>query len=293
MWLLVISCAVQAEVELSDQARANFGITTTVATAAQVTRQWQAMAQVLDAAPLVTTLAESRAAQAAALASSAELQRLEALYKADNVALKVVEAARAQTVSDQSRVQTVQAQLLGSWGRAISRMSATEREQLAQAVLAGKQILIRAELAGNAPGSLTVYAVRLQLPDNNSVNATLLGSMPLSNIQAVGKAYLLSAATTAEVDLQPGEVLTAELQDAARPVSGIQLPRAAVIRWQGQQWAYVEQSPGHYQRVALSIVQWSEQGALVNTGVKAGDKVVTTGASLLLGAELAPAGKDE
>jgi hypothetical protein len=61
------------------------------------------------------------------------------------------------------------------------------------------------------------------------------------------------------------------------------------LRWQGQQWAYVETEAGHYRRVALTIAQWLDDAALVTAGIKSGDKVVTTGAGLLLGAELKPA----
>jgi multidrug efflux pump subunit AcrA (membrane-fusion protein) len=112
-------------------------------------------------------------------------------------------------------------------------------------------------------------------------------------VQSLGKSYLLSAQLNKDTELQPGQMLSAEFQDATRTTTGIKLPRAAVLRWQGQQWAFVEKQAGHYQRVPLTIAQWLDDAVLISAGseqgIKPGDKIVTTGAGMLLGAELKPA----
>ncbi|MGD9842478.1 MAG: hypothetical protein AB7F79_06185 [Steroidobacteraceae bacterium] len=288
LWLLTAPLA-QADVELNEATRANFGIATIAAEMAQVLRQWQASAQVLDASALVSILAETSAAQAAATASTSELKRVTALHQSgNNAALKTVEAARAQAIADHSRVTALQAQLLGSWGSSISRMTAAQREQLMQSILDGEVVLLRAELPGSTI-TLSPRSVRLRfLSESNSINAKLLGAMPQTNSQSLGKAYLLSAPTDDQSALQPGQVLSAELEDATRSVSGIKLPRAAVLRWQGQQWVYVEHEAGHYQRVAITVTQWLDEAVLVTADIKSGDKVVNRGAGLVLGAELLP-----
>jgi hypothetical protein len=287
--LLLCQSMTHAEVVLTDQVRANFGITTAVANTEQVARHWQATAQVLDTASLISGLADLHAAQATATASNNEAQRMEALYKADNASLKAVEATRAQAANDHAHVQSLQAQLLTGWGAAITRLPTAAREQLMHEILAGKIALIRAEVAASAPTSLGASSVTMKLlNDDRAIKATLLGTLPQTNAQSVGKAYLLSAAVNEQLDLQPGEVLSAELQDSTRKLTGVKLPHAAVVRWQGQQWAYVETAVGHYQRVALQIAQSLPDGLLVGDGIKAGDKVVNVGTGLLLGAELAP-----
>ena len=288
--LLSIQFPVFADVTLDEKVRENFGIASVAAVSSRQSRQWQASAQVLDASSLVGTLAEIKAAKAAAGASASELKRLEALYQAgNNAALKTVEAARAQTVVDASHVQTLQSQLLSMWGSSISRMPDAERERLSQSVLSGKLVLIRAELIENAPTTLTAQNVRLKfLSDGITVTARLLGAMPQNNGQSLGKAYLLSAPVSEQGELQPGQILSAELQDSARSLTGISVPSAAVLRWQGQQWVYIEHEAGHYQRVAITVSQWLNDAVLVSKGIKTGDKVVTVGAGLILGAELAP-----
>ncbi len=291
--LCLASITQAAEVELSDKVRDNFGITTVPVNGAQVAQRWQAQAQVLDATTLVSTLAELRSAHSAAMASAAESKRLEALHQADsNASLKSVEAARAQAVSDQARVQMLRAQLLSSWGNGIARMADDAREQLAKQILNGSAVLIRAELNSNG-GKLAADKVRLSfLSGEASVSAQLLGKLPQS-INSLGTAYLLRASINADQDLQPGQVLQAELQDVSRIVTGIKLPRAALLRWQGQQFVYVETAANHYLRKAVQVSQWLEDAALLKSGLSAGDKVVTTGAGLLLGAETAPAEEEE
>jgi|GEM_PF-1481877 len=291
---LLLALPVRAEVELSEKVRSNFGISTVTASTVQLNRQWHATAQVLDGLTLVTGLADLRAAQATADASQAELQRLEQLYKADtNAALKNVEAARAQAIGDNGRVQTLQAQLISSWGAGIARMKANEREQLTQGLLAGTLVLVRAELI-NAPTAFTASTIRMKLlNDEATLNGKLIGALPQTNAQTLGKSYLISTQPTKEWELQAGQMLSVELQDATRTTSGIKLPRAAVLRWQGKQWAYIETAAGHYEREALTVSQWLDDAVLVSAGIKPGDKVVVSGAGLLLGAELKPANSDK
>jgi hypothetical protein len=277
-----------AEVELTDQVRDNFGIATATATRSQAVQVWQATAQVLDGASLAALVADLRAAQAASVASTSELQRVETLQQADNASQKTLENARMQAVADRSKVQSLRAQLLGSWGTSVVRLSDAALQELTQRILAGTAVLARAEAVGNA--SLNkVDAVRVKLPDSsNAFSGKLLGAMPQRSEQPIGGAWLLRVDMSAEQAWQPGQVLAVELQDAQKKVSGISVPRAAVVRWQGQQWVYVQTSANHYERKAVQVVQWLAQAALVTGAINADDKVVTVGAGLLLGAELNP-----
>lgn len=292
MWLQV---PVYAAVELSEQVQNNFGINSVAAVAVQSPRQWQAGAQVLDASPLVSVLVDLKAAQATANASSSELKRLEALHQSNNNAsLKTVEAARAQVMADSARLQVLQSQLLNSWGSGVSKLPAQSKDQLLQAILSGQQVLVRADILDQKIPLISVSAVLLKtLSDGRVINAKVLGALPQSQGQSLGKSYLLTVSLNQHIDLQPGEVLTAELQDTAHNIQGVRVPKSAVVRWQGQQWVYLEKDGGHYQRVAISIAQWTGDDVLITKGIKAGDKVVASGAGLVLGAELSPPEAEE
>jgi multidrug efflux system membrane fusion protein len=281
-----------AALELDAKVRDNFDLATLAVAQGTVAQQWQTVAQVLDASPLVMLVADLHAARAADAASASELKRVQALYQDDNgVALKLVEAARAQAAADDSKLQSLRAQLLGGWG-ALARMNESALNALTQRILNGSTLLVRAELPGNAP-PLPAQTVRLNLlPGSTHIAGQLLGAMPLRTEQTVGSAYLLSIEASSGLELQPGQLLNAELQDISHKLSGITVPSAAIVRWQGRHWVYVQVTATHYERKVVQVAQWLADGALVSSGLKAGDQVVTRGAGLLLGAELAPAEAD-
>jgi hypothetical protein len=282
-----------ADVDLTDQVRDNFGIATTAVARSQSAQVWHATAQVLDAAALAALSADLRAAQAASVASSGELMRVEALQLADNASQKTLEGARMQAATDRSKVQSLRAQLLGSWGTSVAQLPDGSLDELTQHILAGTAILIRAEVAGNASLS-KANEVRVKLPDDgNTFSGKLLGAIPQRSDQPMGNAWLLRVDMKAEQALQSGQVLTVELQDAQKKISGISVPRSAIVRWQGQQWVYVQKAANHYQRKSVQVVQWQTQTAVLTGEVTVDDKVVTTGAGLLLGAELNPASEAE
>lgn len=292
LWLQVPA---YAAVELNEQVQHNFGIHSVAAVAVQSARQWQASAQVLDASGLVGLLADLNAAHASANASSSELRRLEALHQSNsNASLKAVEAARAQAMVDSARIHSLQAQLLNSWGSRVIKLSAQSKEQLIQALLSGQQVLVRADVLEQTASAISVGAVRLKsFSDDPVINAKVLGALPQPQGQSLGKSYLLAASVNQHIELHAGQVLTAEFQDTAHSVQGIRVPKSAVVRWQGQQWVYLEQEAGHYQRVAITVAQWVADDVLISKGIKVGDKVISSGAGLILGAELSPPETEE
>ena len=285
-----LQASAYAAVQLTDQVQHNFGIHSVSAVIAQSATEFQASAKVLDASGLVGILADLKAAHALANASKNELKRLELLYQTDNnAALKTVEAARAQVANDLSHVESVQAQLLSNWGGSIVHLSPQAQEQLLQSLLKGQQMLVRADLADQTSSMSSASTVHLKgFSDDRLINAKVLGALPQTQGQSLGKSYLLAVSVNKQIDLQPGQVLIAQLQDTVHKIQGVRVPKSAVVRWQGQQWVYVEPEAGHFQRVGVSIAQWIGDDVLISKGIKAGDKVVTSGAGLILGAELSP-----
>lgn len=282
LWAASMSAA---GLELTETVRENFGIDTVAVTTGRMAQQWTAAAAVLDAEPLLSPVAELRAAQAASTASANDLRRSETLQQAgNNVSVKVVEEARARAAADRNKVQVLRAQLLSKWGSVITRMPDAQLDRLAQQVLDGRAVLVRMEITG-VSGALNARDIQLQrLPDGERFNGRMLGAMPQRAGQSAGRSYLLSVAP-GTADLQPGQALDANVRDTVRGVSGIVVPRAALLRWQGQNWVYVHAAANRYQRRRVQVVQWLDDSVLVSEGLSAGDEVVTTGAGLLLGAE--------
>jgi len=292
-WPLIVLCACGGahageSVKLDAHQRENLGIATTALAAVDAPRSWAATAQVLDPTPLVSLAGELAAAQAAAEGSRHELDRALELHAADaNVSQKAVEAARAQSLSDAGRAAALRAQLAGSWGRALAELPEQAREHLVHELAAGTQVLVRAETRLDS-SKAQLKDARLQLLSGaESWEARVLGAATPGQGQALGGAYLLSA--PAAPMLQPGRVLTAELRDRGAPLHGVKVPRGAIVRSQGEDWVFIEVAAGSFERRPLHAAAWLEDGCVVQEGVRAGERIVTTGAGLLLAAESAPA----
>jgi hypothetical protein len=278
-----------ADVTFSAEQRAAAGIETRVLENVSVPRVWAATAQVLDPAPLIALAGDLRAAQAASAGSRHELERSERLYAAEgNVSLRAVEAARAQALGDEGRVAALRAQLLTSWGRALTDMGDASRDRLIGELTAGRRVLMRADTRRTDLGAARLSGARVSLiGDGRGWDADVLGPAAPATTPAVGNLYLLAA--PAAQGLEIGRALTAQLRDAGDVLHGVKVPRSAVVRWQGSDWVFIETSANRFVRRRIEPVEWLEDGCLVAEALRAGERIVTVGAQVLLAADTAPA----
>jgi hypothetical protein len=86
--------------------------------------------------------------------------------------------------------------------------------------------------------------------------------------------------------LRPGAAVVAYLPRTEAPLTGVTLPRSAVVRFLGKAWVYCQLSADRFARREIPATQPTDDGWFVPSGVKAGERVVATGAQLLLSEEL-------
>lgn len=85
--------------------------------------------------------------------------------------------------------------------------------------------------------------------------------------------------------LRPGTLLSAFAKGPARPSRSVMVPSSAVVQWDALAWAFVERAPGQFVRVRVPTTTPVPGGWLVDEGVRTGERVVVTGAGLLLSEE--------
>jgi hypothetical protein len=271
-------------IELDAGAQARLGVRLATLAAGDAPASTRALAEVLDPAALAKAAGELDAAQAAAQAARAEAERTRALFAAQgNTSRKSMEAAQAQAVAEQARLRQAQVALRGSWGEALAGMEAPQRNRLIDALVAGTQVLLKAEALGpDAPSR--VRAASLQMPHGTSLPARVLGRLPRSG-SGLAAGWLLQADAGA---LVPGMVLTAQLAGEEKPVRGVLLPRAAIVRWNGLEWAYVATGATRFERRVVSARAMTPAGWLVGAPFKPGERVVVQGAEALIEVDAAP-----
>jgi len=114
------------------------------------------------------------------------------------------------------------------------------------------------------------------------LTGALVGPAPEADPLTRAPAWLYRV--TGGTALRPGALLTAfAAQPAAR--RGVLVPSAAVVQWDALAWCYVERAPGQYVRVRVGTEHPVPGGWLVEQGVAPGERVVVTGAGLLLSEE--------
>jgi multidrug efflux pump subunit AcrA (membrane-fusion protein) len=76
--------------------------------------------------------------------------------------------------------------------------------------------------------------------------------------------------------------LTALLELPGDALPGVVIPRAAVVRSEGRGWAFVQTGDDTFTRREVALTRPTSDGWFVAEGFKPGEKVVVTGAQVLL-----------
>ncbi|ADM10836.1 hypothetical protein PB2503_00345 [Parvularcula bermudensis HTCC2503] len=272
-------------VTMSPEDQTRLGVEETVMTATEAPQALPAIVQVLDAGALAALDADLATALAAAGASQRDYQRTLGLARNDQSASRAaVEAARSKAEGDEARASLLRRRLALEWGPAIAAMSAQDRASLLDAIATGDAALLRADSL-EAPGGL-VGTVTITLPDRQTATAEPIGltGSASTRLQTIGTLAVLRGPEA--LSLRSGRSLGGTI-DSGESLTGILLPREAIVRLDGDAWAYVETGPDTFFRQQIVSPRIVADGWLVTTVFTPGDRVVTSGAGALLAVERA------
>ena len=281
---------VDGTVHLEPVQQRRAGIMTALPVSGSAPTIQSAYARALDVGPLAAIDAEIAAAGAVASASRSEALRLAALAAQDQSAsARSVEAARAQAMVDQARVDLASRRIGLEFGPGMARLGPGQRRALLIEIAAGRAALIRIDRPGGA------VAGRVRVLDGNlSEMPVLLGAAATSDARLQSAGVLAVVRGPLAVAATGGRVLAATVETDSRE-SGTILSRDSLVRWRGGLWAYVQTVPDTFLRRELSDARPVEDGWFVPTGFTSADKVVVAGAGVLLAIERgadAPAEED-
>lgn len=239
--------------------------------------------------------AQVEATLAALNVSRKEFDRLKTLYADDhNVSEKAVQLAEATWHSDAARVNAAQAALLTieqnaqqQWGATLAE-SVMDDSALFKRLAAQQDVLIQLTLPLGNKISPTPQTIRLQLPDGNFAQASLISPSPRVDQRFQGRSYFYSAPAH-KTGLAPGMNIPAYLPTGPQE-QGVLIPSTAVVWWQGKAWIYVQEDKGRYVRTEISTTSAMNDGWFAANDELSDKPIVVTGAQLLLSAEFRPQG---
>ena len=272
-----------ATLRLSVDTQHRLGIATQRTTVSRQSNEIDAFAKVLDPAPLAQTDSDLRTAVAAAAASSAQAKRAAALHAADgSVAAKDVEAAVSQARQDALKVALLRRQLGLAWGPGVARLSDAARGRLVHGLADGTAALVHVDTHNN-DGQAGARFVKVDIGDG-SARGVVIGPARQAESRLQSSGLIVEVTGPQAVLLSVGLTQSAHIE-ASSPLSGVVVPRAAVVRFRGAAWVYVRTGPEAFERRLLQNPIAEADGLFVAQGFGDGEEVVTQGAQALFAAE--------
>lgn len=247
-------------------------------------------ARALDLTPLAAISAEIQSARAALAASEAEARRQAALAAQDQSAsVRAVELARAQAQADRARVTLALRRAGLEYGSGLSGREGQLDGLVAQAAH-GEAALIRLDFEDGAPPA----GVAVTITDGDirllaQVIGPAVGADP--NLQSAGVLAIVHGPVARS--LAVGRVMRAVLPGLGPVQKGVVVPRSSIVRTQGGLWVYRVEQDGTFRRVELQSPVAHETGWFVRKGLRPGDRIVSAGATALLGLEAGPPAEEE
>ena len=290
--LLLAPAAALAEgptVSLDAALQGRLGLKTEALTAQRHASQIDAFAKVLDPGPLAQLQSDLLSAEASAAASKAEAARAQALNATGGtVASKDVEAARAQAEGDASRVELLRRRLGLEWGPGIAAMSPARLAALIADLARGHAALVHVDTPSNE-GQAGARSVEVDV-GAGSAHGVVLGPARAAEPRLQSSGLIVEVSGPSAVLLSVGLTQSAHINTTAAVV-GVLLPRAAVIRFNGSDWAYVQLNSTSFERRLVADPIPEDKGLFVARGFHSGDQVIAEGAAEVFAVQQAQAAR--
>jgi hypothetical protein len=281
-------CVAQAQaptVTLDAALQTRIGVKTQALTLQHRTSQIDAFAKVLDPGPLAQLQSDLSTAEASAAASQAEAARAQALHAAGgSVASKDVEAAKAQADTDAEHVDLLRRRLGLEWGPGVARLSERQRKALIASLARGDAALVHVDTPSNE-GQAGARTVDIDI-GADSAHGRVLGAARAAEPRLQSSGLIVEVTGKSAVLLSVGLTNSAHI-NSTDAVKGVLLPRSAVIRFEGSDWAYVRRGPTAFERRLLNAPIAQDQGLFVSGGFQSGDAVIVQGAAEVFAVERA------
>ena len=236
--------AVLLKLDAATQAR--LGVVTAPLAAVRKTASVRGFARAVDPVPLATLDSDIVAAISALSASQAEATRTRTLNADDQtVSKRVAETAAAQARADASKLALLRRRLGLEWGPSLQALSDARRGRLVGDIASGRAALVRID-ASSGLSNLKGTAV-IDLGPAGTARAAILGPARVGDprLQSTGLLALVSGPQA--MQFGTGTVAPATLAAGAE-VTGVVVPRAALLRTAGQTFAYVRRDAGSFER---------------------------------------------
>ena len=192
------------------------------------------------------------------------------------------EMAASASLADMATPPVSSSRVGLEWGPGLQRLSDARRQALVDALSRGRAALVQVDTP-DSQGQAGARAVEIDI-GSGSVRAPVLGPSRTAEARLQSSGLIALVSGPQAVLFSVGLTQSARIDQPSRQ-TGVLLPRAALIRYEGSDWAYVLRAPGRFERRQVQTPAAEKDGDFVAQGFRAGEQVAVGGVAALFAAE--------
>ena len=237
-------------------------------------------------------LTEGNSTRAKFTQSEQSINRAQALYSHGVTAKRQLQDQQAQWLTSKAQVDALQVQAQAiidearlDWGSSLTDWALSTDVKPLNEFLSGRKVLLQVSLPAGKQLADEVGDKAVE-PAGNRAQASvakLISAAPQSDNTGQGASYFFSSA---DPRLKPGMRVSAWVAEQREPLSGVIVPKSALLWYLNQAFVYVKTDVNNFSRRVITNYATTADGYFVSEGLEPGEQVVVIGAQLLLSDEL-------
>lgn len=285
-------------VRLAEKMQQRAGLETTTLKSVQYVPEFTAYGTALSIQPLLNLRNRYRDAQAANESAQAKLalaqqnlNRVQDLHRNGIVSKRTlqeqlsqlrVEKAQAQAL--QLQIKTVYEEALLSWGQTLADLFLSDAGTRLTPFLTTRKTLLLIALPPDKTLSADIESIAISPSGERSKTypAEFISIAPQTDAVTQGESYFFA---TDHAAIRTGMRISAWVPQRQNPESGVLIPASALIWHLGQAFVYLKIGAERFIRRHINGFIHTRDGYFIQGDVAPGEKLVTTGAQMLLSEE--------
>ncbi len=290
--------ASQAAVFLNEAAQQASGLQVLTLEPVSYHPEFTASGKALNIQPLLSlrqqylaSLSEQQSASAKFNLAKQNVKRQQTLYSHDIVSKRSLQNQQAQWQTDKAqlegthfRTKAIYDEALITWGKVLTEWALSPDADNLADFLSGRQTLLNITLTANTHLENNVKDIYIEASGARAkaAKASLISVAPQTDNAIQGESYFF---TTSDPHIRPGMRVAAWIAQQEQNLSGIIIPKSALIWHLDQAFVYIKTGKDQFSRRAIGHFSETADGYFISSGIGPGEQLVSTGGQMLLSEE--------
>jgi hypothetical protein len=240
----------------------------------------------------LVALTEYSSAAAKFKQAEQNLNRQQDLYRNGVSSKRNLQEQQAQWQSCKAQVDATNFQgkaiideVLLNWGKELAEWALSSNSDKLNTFLSGRKTLLQITLPANKHLTDDIQTIHIAASGNRSKahKAELISAAVQTETVAQGESYYFQ---TSDKNIITGMNVTAWIPEQNANVTGVIIPKSALVWYMGQAFVYLKTAEETFIRRIIDRYSATSEGYFVPGAIKPGEQIVTTGGQMLLSEEL-------